>query len=67
MKATVFDEKELADLMGYERIGDVEKKLREQGIRPIYGKPGHFFVTSEMINHAAGVTGSIAVVKKGLF
>jgi hypothetical protein len=67
VNTTVFNERDLAELLGYERIGDVEKKLREQGIRPIYGKPGHFFVTGDMINHAAGVTGSTAIVKKGLF
>lgn len=50
MSVSVINERRLAELMGYTRIGDVERKLIEQGIRPIYGKPGHFFVTKEMLN-----------------
>lgn len=46
---------ELAQFMGYDRPGDVERKLREQGIRPIYGRPGHFFVTLDMLNAAGGI------------
>lgn len=52
----IFNEIQLAYLLGYSRIGDVERKLVEQGIRPIYGKPGHFFVTREMLNAARGIS-----------
>lgn len=51
----IFNEIQLANLMGFIRIGDVERKLVEQGIRPIYGKPGHFFVTMDMINAASSI------------
>lgn len=53
--ANILNQDQLAAIMGYERVGDVEKKLIEQGIRPIYGKPGHFFVTVDMLNAARGV------------
>jgi len=51
----IFNETQLANLFGYIRIGDVERKLVEQGIRPIYGKPGHFIVTMDMLNAARGI------------
>lgn len=35
---------EVCNLMGYKNPGDAEKKLREQGITPIYGKSGYFFI-----------------------
>ena len=46
----VLSQKQLMKLMGYSRPGDVEKRLIEQGIRPIYGRPGHFFVTLGMLS-----------------
>lgn len=50
----VLDQDQLGALMGYERAGDVERKLIAQGIRPIYGKPGHFFVTLDQLTAAGG-------------
>lgn len=55
LPANILDQDQIAAAMGYERVGDAEKKLIEQGIRPIYGRRGCFFVTIDMLNAARGV------------
>ena len=51
----ILDQDQLASLMGYERAGDVERRLVQQGIRPIYGRPGHFFITVDQLNAVRGI------------
>lgn len=46
----VLDQDQLMALMGYQRPGDVERKLIEQGVQPIYGRPGRFFITLPMLS-----------------
>ncbi len=60
----LINQDQLAEIMGYTRSGDVERKLIEQGIRPIYGKPGHFFVTLDMLNAARGILNSVQSIDK---
>ena len=45
----ILDQDDLMQLMGYERAGDVERKLIKQGIKPIYGRSGRFFLTYRML------------------
>jgi hypothetical protein len=56
MNASILDQDQLAKLTGYIRPSDIERCLIKQGIRPIYGKAGHFFVTKEMINATRGIS-----------
>lgn len=51
----IIDHIELMRLTGYEKPGMVAEKLREQGIRPFYGRAGYFFITLEMLNAARGI------------
>jgi hypothetical protein len=44
----------LKELTGYERAGDIERCLREQGIHTFWGKDGPW-TTRELINAAAGL------------
>ena len=55
MSQEVFNQDQLCQLMGYETPGLAERKLIEQGIRPIYGRKGRWFVTLAMINAARGI------------
>lgn len=55
VKERILDQTQLAELMGYVRVGDVERRLIEQGIKPIYGKAGHFFITQDMLNASRGL------------
>ena len=51
----IIDQDLLCRLMGYTRPGAVERKLLKQGITPIYGRHGRFFVTLDMLNASRGV------------
>ncbi len=46
---------ELKIATGYKKAADVEKCLQKNGVKVIYGKPGHIFTTLEAINKALGV------------
>lgn len=46
---------ELQQILGYERQGDVERCLREQGIRYFRGKGGAPWTTIDLINMAGGL------------
>ena len=50
MSEKLIIDKEIAHAMGYKSLKMCEKKLIEQGITPIYGRHGRFFVTAEMLN-----------------
>ena len=49
----VLTKSEVTQLLGYKYPGLAEKKLRAQGITPIYGRKGHWFVTLSQINTIA--------------
>ena len=51
----LFDE--LKDATGYERVGDVEKCLKKQGIKTFYGRGKKvLWTTPELINAAGGLS-----------
>lgn len=47
---------ELALSTGYTRAGDIEKCLRKQGVRVLYGRGGKIFTTTDAINVALGLS-----------
>lgn len=46
---------ELKQATGYDRPGDIEKCLRKNGVRFLYGKKG-IYTTIDALNHAMGIT-----------
>ena len=46
---------QLKTATGYDRPGDIEKCLRKNGVRVLYGKGGKIFTTLDAINSALGV------------
>lgn len=46
---------ELKAATGYERPGDIEKCLRKNGVRFLYGKAG-IYTTIDALNAAMGIT-----------
>jgi hypothetical protein len=51
----LIDSEELQKATGYERIGDLEKCLKKNGVRVLYGKNGQPFTTLYAINAALGL------------
>lgn len=51
----ILSQHQVAKLMGYERPGDAERKLINQGITPFYGRPGHWFITLDQLLAARGI------------
>lgn len=51
----VLDFETLQELTGYRRRSDVERALREQGIRVFWGRRGPW-TTVDLINQAGGLT-----------
>jgi len=47
--AGILDQDDLMALMGYERVGDVERALIDYGIKPVRGKKGRIFITYGML------------------
>lgn len=45
---------QLQEITGYKRAGDVERCLKRQGVRYLYGKDG-VWTTLEAVNEACGV------------
>jgi hypothetical protein len=52
--AGILDFEDLQQVTGYVRRADVERVLREQGIKIFHGRKGPW-TTTELINHAAGL------------
>ena len=48
-------ETQVAGLLGYESISYAERILVSQGIKPFYGRPGHWFITIDQLNAARGI------------
>jgi len=46
---------DLAEITGYTRAGDVERCLREQGIKVFRGKGGAPWTTLALVNAAGGI------------
>jgi len=46
---------ELKQATGYDRPGDIEKCLRKNGVRFLYGKKG-IYTTIDALNQAMGIT-----------
>jgi len=49
------DFEQLQKVIGYERLGDLEKCLKKNGVRVLYGKNGQPFTTLDAINAALGL------------
>lgn len=57
---TIINPEDLKKATGYERPCDIEKCLKKNGVRVLYGKNGSVFTTVEAINAAMGLTHSNA-------
>lgn len=55
MSQILIDSEQLQKATGYERIGDLEKCLKKNGVRVLYGKNGQPFTTIDAINAALGL------------
>ncbi len=58
MSQMLIDSEQLQKATGYERIGDLEKCLKKNGVRVLYGKNGQPFTTIDAINAALGLKAS---------
>jgi hypothetical protein len=56
----LIDSEQLKKATGYERPGDLEKCLKNNGVRVLYGKNGQPFTTLDAINAALGLKTSDA-------
>ena len=54
MSAATIDYEELKELTGYQRRGDVERCLKDQGIRFFIGRAG-VWTTVDLVNAAGGL------------
>lgn len=60
----IVTQEELKDATGYDRPGDIEKCLRKNGVRFLYGKRG-IYTTIDALNAAMGIpTGNQTPVKQ---
>lgn len=55
MPGNLFGQDALCELMGCKRPSDAARLLENQGIKPIQGRPGFWFVTLDQINAARGI------------
>jgi hypothetical protein len=55
MSPILIDSEQLQKATGYERASDLEKCLKKNGIRVLYGKNGQPFTTLDAINAALGL------------
>ncbi|NOT13580.1 MAG: hypothetical protein HOP23_17430 [Methylococcaceae bacterium] len=60
MSPMLIDSEQLQKATGYERPGDLEKCLKNNGVRVLYGKNGQPFTTLDAINAALGLKTSDA-------
>lgn len=51
----ILDTEALRHLTGLQRVGDIEKRLRSQGILPFHGARGRIFITRDQLNAARGI------------
>jgi len=58
MSPILIDSEQLQKATGYERPGDLEKCLKKNGVRVLYGKNGQPFTTLDAINAALGLKAS---------
>ena len=56
MNRNLIGQDELCGLLGCKRPGDAARLLEKQGIKPIRGRPGFWFVTLDQLNAAGGIT-----------
>ena len=55
MSQILIDSEQFQMAIGYERLGDLEKCLKKNGVRVLYGKNGQPFTTLDAINAALGL------------
>ena len=55
MSQILTDFEQLQKVIGYERLGDLEKRLKKNGVRVLYGKNWQPFTTLDAINAALGL------------
>jgi hypothetical protein len=51
----LIDSEQLQKAIGYERLGDLEKCLKKNDVRVLYGMNGQPFTTLDAINAALGL------------
>jgi hypothetical protein len=60
MSSILIDSEQLQKATGYDRHADLEKCLKKNGVRVLYGKNGQPFTTLDAINAALGLKASEA-------
>jgi len=58
--STILNLAALCDITGYARAGDVERCLRQQGIKVFHGKGGAPWTTLELVNFAGGIQAAVS-------
>jgi len=52
---TIVNSEQLQKATGYDRLGDIEKCLKKNGVRVLYGKNGAIITTIDTLNAALGL------------
>ncbi len=55
MMTTIVNSEQLQKATGYDRLSDIEKCLKKNGVRVLYGKNGAIFTTIDALNAALGL------------
>jgi len=55
MMTTIVNSEQLQKATGYDRLRDIEKCLKKNGVRVLYGKNGAIFTTIDALNAALGL------------